>query len=84
MFIAQQFLVQQQNAYAQAQGDIALGLIGVYRALGGGWELRLNDQSNGYQGLCVASQESVKPVTEIVPASAKEPVATLKPTFFRK
>jgi len=41
VFVAQQFLVQQQNLYAQAQGDIALGLIGVYRAIGGGWELRL-------------------------------------------
>jgi NodT family efflux transporter outer membrane factor (OMF) lipoprotein len=41
VFIAEQFLVQQQNAYAQAQGDIALGLIATYRALGGGWELRL-------------------------------------------
>jgi outer membrane protein TolC len=41
VFVAEQFLVQQQNAYAQAQGDIALGLISTYRALGGGWELRL-------------------------------------------
>jgi NodT family efflux transporter outer membrane factor (OMF) lipoprotein len=43
VFVAQQFLVEQQNAYALAQGDIALGLIAVYRALGGGWELRLNE-----------------------------------------
>jgi NodT family efflux transporter outer membrane factor (OMF) lipoprotein len=43
VFIAEQFLSQQQNIYAQAEGDIALGLISVYRALGGGWELRLND-----------------------------------------
>src|SRR5262249_47182082 len=42
VFVAQQFLVQQQNLYAQARGDIALGLIGVYRAIGGGWELRLS------------------------------------------
>jgi NodT family efflux transporter outer membrane factor (OMF) lipoprotein len=41
VFVAEQFLVQQQNLYAQAQGDIALGLIATYRALGGGWELRL-------------------------------------------
>ncbi len=41
VFVAEQFLAQQQNLYAQAQGDIALGLITVYRALGGGWELRL-------------------------------------------
>jgi hypothetical protein len=43
VFVAEQFLGQQQNLYAQAQGDVALGLIMVYRALGGGWEYRLTD-----------------------------------------
>jgi NodT family efflux transporter outer membrane factor (OMF) lipoprotein len=33
-------LVDQQNVLAQAKGDVALGLIQVYRALGGGWEIR--------------------------------------------
>jgi NodT family efflux transporter outer membrane factor (OMF) lipoprotein len=33
-------LVDQQNVLAQAQGDVALGLIQVYRALGGGWQIR--------------------------------------------
>jgi NodT family efflux transporter outer membrane factor (OMF) lipoprotein len=36
--------VQQQDLLAVAQGNIALGLISVYRALGGGWELRLQDE----------------------------------------
>jgi NodT family efflux transporter outer membrane factor (OMF) lipoprotein len=35
----EQTLVQQEDLLAQAQGEIALGLIQVYRALGGGWEL---------------------------------------------
>jgi NodT family efflux transporter outer membrane factor (OMF) lipoprotein len=43
VFVAEQFLVQQQNLLAQTQGDIALSLINVYRSLGGGWELRLSD-----------------------------------------
>jgi NodT family efflux transporter outer membrane factor (OMF) lipoprotein len=47
VFVAQQFLVQQQNLFAQAQGDIALGLITAYRAIGGGWELRLADPAGG-------------------------------------
>jgi cell division septation protein DedD len=38
--VIQQNLVNQQNAYAQAQGSIAQGLIQIYRALGGGWEIR--------------------------------------------
>ena len=33
--------VQQQEQLAVAAGNIALNLINVYRALGGGWELRL-------------------------------------------
>ena len=36
--------VQQQDRLAASQGDIALNLIGVYRGLGGGWELRLQQQ----------------------------------------
>jgi NodT family efflux transporter outer membrane factor (OMF) lipoprotein len=35
--------VQQQDSLALAQGNIALNLIAVYRALGGGWEIRLGD-----------------------------------------
>jgi NodT family efflux transporter outer membrane factor (OMF) lipoprotein len=36
----EQNLVQQQDLLAQARGDIDLGLIQVYRALGGGWQIR--------------------------------------------
>ena len=35
-------LVQQQNILAQARGQIAIGLIQVYRALGGGWQFRID------------------------------------------
>src|SRR5262249_12198181 len=37
----QQIQVQQQDLLAQAKGEIETGLIAVYRALGGGWEIRL-------------------------------------------
>jgi NodT family efflux transporter outer membrane factor (OMF) lipoprotein len=37
----EQNLVLQQDTLAQAQGEIALGLIQVYEALGGGWQIRL-------------------------------------------
>lgn len=45
VFVArlQELLVQQQDNLAQAQGNIALGLIQVYKALGGGWQIRLAD-----------------------------------------
>jgi NodT family efflux transporter outer membrane factor (OMF) lipoprotein len=39
--LLQQNLVPLQDTLAQAQGEIATGLIQVYRALGGGWEIRL-------------------------------------------
>jgi outer membrane protein TolC len=37
---AQQALLEQQDRLAGGQGDVPQGLIAVYRALGGGWELR--------------------------------------------
>jgi NodT family efflux transporter outer membrane factor (OMF) lipoprotein len=42
-FVTSNFLVTEQQKLAQAQGDIALGLIQIYKALGGGWEIRLPD-----------------------------------------
>lgn len=41
VFVAQVTLVQQQDLLAQAEGSIAANLVRIYRALGGGWELRL-------------------------------------------
>jgi NodT family efflux transporter outer membrane factor (OMF) lipoprotein len=38
--VLEEQLVTRQNQLAQSQGDIALGLIQVYRALGGGWQIR--------------------------------------------
>jgi NodT family efflux transporter outer membrane factor (OMF) lipoprotein len=37
---AQQALLSEQDSLASAMGDIAVSLVGVYRALGGGWEIR--------------------------------------------
>jgi hypothetical protein len=41
--------LQEQDNLAVAQGNIALYLINVYRALGGGWEIRLQEEG-GEQG----------------------------------
>src|SRR4051794_123863 len=41
VYLFQITLTTEQDQLAVAQGNIALGLIGVYRALGGGWEIRL-------------------------------------------
>jgi NodT family efflux transporter outer membrane factor (OMF) lipoprotein len=39
-------LVSRQNLLAQTEGDIALGLIQVYRALGGGWQIRCDTKAS--------------------------------------
>jgi outer membrane protein TolC len=45
VFLFESTLTQQQDEWAVSQGDIALGLIAVYRALGGGWQIRLEGSS---------------------------------------
>lgn len=42
LFVAELFLAQQQDSLALAEGAIASNLIDIYRALGGGWQIRLN------------------------------------------
>jgi len=37
-----QTLAQQEDTLAQTKGDAVLNLIDVYKALGGGWEIRNN------------------------------------------
>jgi NodT family efflux transporter outer membrane factor (OMF) lipoprotein len=44
IFTAVNFQVTQQDAAAQAEGNIALNLVLLYRALGGGWQIRLKDR----------------------------------------
>jgi len=43
VYLFQTTLTEQQDELAVARGDIALSLIAVYRALGGGWEIRLGN-----------------------------------------
>jgi NodT family efflux transporter outer membrane factor (OMF) lipoprotein len=51
--VIQERLVTRQQTLAEAQGQIALGLIQVYRALGGGWEIRC-EPANGTAGAPLA------------------------------
>ncbi len=37
---SERFLVAQQDRWTVARGDVALNLIAMYKALGGGWEIR--------------------------------------------
>ncbi|RCS51920.1 transporter [Bremerella cremea] len=42
LYSVQQLLLSQQEALAAARGNAALSLVDLYRALGGGWEIRLD------------------------------------------
>jgi len=46
IFTIVNFQVTQQDVAAQAEGNIALNLILLYRALGGGWQIRQSDAPN--------------------------------------
>jgi len=55
-------LVQQQDQQAQARGQIASGLVQVYRALGGGWEIRLGSPAESKLPVPAQPGESNVPV----------------------
>ena len=54
---------KQQDNLAVAQGNIALNLINVYRALGGGWEIRTQNDN------CVTGTMTARPVPSEAPAA---------------
>jgi outer membrane protein TolC len=74
VFVAEFFLVGQQDLYAQAEGAIARNLVALYRALGGGWELRLNAPPGVIAPLPPISSEAVPPPPgpEPTPATGEE------------
>jgi NodT family efflux transporter outer membrane factor (OMF) lipoprotein len=55
--------VQQQDQLAIAQGNIALNLINVYRALGGGWDVNFAEETVDSKALNASSNEGASPVT---------------------
>jgi NodT family efflux transporter outer membrane factor (OMF) lipoprotein len=68
--VLQQNLVSEQLSLAQAQGDISLGLIQVYRALGGGWQIRCSGD---------AAKAEAPAGPPMRPADAPETLPTPKP-----
>ncbi len=71
-------LVQQQNLLATAQGQIVQGLVQVYQALGGGWQIRCQPQAAA--AAAPAGEKSGLKMLEEVPAPLpKQPSATGEP-----
>jgi outer membrane protein TolC len=77
IFVMQGELAAAQDRLAQTRGDVATSLIGLYKALGGGWEIRCA----GYQTREVGSDElqypKILPIPDsmVVPSEATMPGA---------
>jgi NodT family efflux transporter outer membrane factor (OMF) lipoprotein len=65
--LIQERLVERQQQLAQAQGQIALGLVQVYRALGGGWQIRCEEHVE------IGPEAPPAAVLETLPAPNKVP-----------
>jgi len=79
--VIEQNLVTQQDLAAQARGQIAQGLIVVYRAMGGGWEIRL--APGGEPGLAAEAAPNAlnRPEQVPVPKPADGNAAPGQPTM---
>jgi NodT family efflux transporter outer membrane factor (OMF) lipoprotein len=77
LILVEQNLVEQQDTLAQAQGEIGLGLIQAYRAMGGGWEIRLSGSKTDAVAPAIAKTNGASPAAKVeqpVEASSVVPV----------
>lgn len=65
LFTVQQLLLNQQERLAGARGNAAQSLIDLYRALGGGWEIRLNLSPEEVNSQAL-SEVPIPPMTETI------------------
>jgi NodT family efflux transporter outer membrane factor (OMF) lipoprotein len=67
-------LITQQEAWAQARGQVDQGLIETYRALGGGWQIRLQLPASNGPGVVPppVGQDQPPPQLENVPGKPAE------------
>jgi len=79
---SQQALLSQQDSLAVGQGDVPQGLISVYRAFGGGWELREGDHF-----IPADTRETMEKRTNwgnlLTPAAVEPPTPEKRDTLFR-
>jgi len=75
--VIQERLVNRQQTLAEAQGQIAQGLIQVYRALGGGWQIRCADDASGAPCVTAAAEPGAPPA-EALPLPQEPPAPAMK------
>ncbi|MCP4192439.1 MAG: TolC family protein [Planctomycetaceae bacterium] len=71
IFTLQAFLVEEQDALALARQSLATSLISIYKALGGGWQIRLSDFSE----IAFATHELIEAPPEQPQAPPEQPQA---------
>jgi NodT family efflux transporter outer membrane factor (OMF) lipoprotein len=64
VFLFQRTLTDQQDQLAVARGEIALNLVGLYRSLGGGWEMRPSGDGEGNATTRPAPQQVSQPAPQ--------------------
>jgi len=77
--LLEQNLVSQQNLLAEARGEIAQGLILVYKALGGGWQIRETGCEEGLSSNCNPVQVPVKVKVQCSPDDSVVPPQVMPP-----
>ncbi len=70
IFVLQGDLATKQDQLAAAQGDVALSLAGLYKALGGGWQIRCPQHRTRVPAVLLEEQDVE---VEEIPAPAPEP-----------
>ncbi|HZZ71372.1 MAG TPA: TolC family protein [Pirellulales bacterium] len=73
--VIQQNLIQQEDAWVQERGQIAQGLIAVYRGLGGGWQIRCTPESADGTIIVAPDQAGAVPGTGPAEELPKPPAA---------
>lgn len=64
VFILQISLVRLQDELVRSQADVAIGLVHVYKSLGGGWQIRLNAP---LRPLAMSAADTSEPGLEMLP-----------------
>lgn len=73
LFTVQQLLLNQQELLAIARGNAAQSLVDLYRALGGGWEIRLNPSAGGASTHELPAGPPLPPEPETLPVPRPVP-----------
>ena len=71
----EQQLTQQQNQLAVAQGAVVQSLVQLYKAIGGGWQIRLSDTASSGEATLDAGDSMPAPAATPAATNADAPVA---------